>query len=105
MTKFTFLRCGNVTDDEDEDCTSDTELLKEYWKIKKNNFIPKVTWSIIRECPTYNLNKRKCYLCLNEKLETDSHKENNLLNNRSKLINKRRHLNKHELLRHDSKVY
>ena len=78
-----------------EDYANDTELSKEYWDIKRNNFIPKVTWSIVRECPPYSLSKRKCYLCLNEKLEINSYKGNNLLNKRSELINKCRHLNKH----------
>ena len=77
--------------------------LREYWDIKRNNFIPKVTWSIVRECPPYSLRKRKCYLCLNGKLEINSYKGNNLLNKRSELINKCRHLNKHTLLRHDTK--
>ena len=86
-----------------EDYANDTELSKEYWDIKRNNFIPKVTWSIVRECPPYSLSKRKCYLCLNEKLEINSYKGNNLLNKRSELINKCRHLNKHTLLRHDAK--
>ena len=43
-----------------EDYVNDTELSKEYWDIKMNNFIPKVTWSIVRECPPYSLSKRKC---------------------------------------------
>ena len=59
---------------------------KFYWGIKKNNFIPKVTWRILREYPPYNLSKRKCYLSLNEKLEINSYKGNNLLNKRSELI-------------------
>ena len=74
----------------------DTELSIEYWYIKRNK-------RIVRECPPYSLSKRKCYLCLNEKLEINSYKGNNLLNTRSELINKCRHLNKHTLLRHDSK--
>ena len=82
-----------------EDYANDTELSKEYWDIKRNNFIPKVTWSIVRECPPYSLSKRKCYLCLNEKLEINLYKGNNLLNKRSELINKC----KHTLLRHDTK--
>ena len=69
-----------------EDYANDTEFSKEYWEIKRNNFIPKVTWSILRECPPYNLRKRNCYLCLNEKLEINSYKGNNLLNKRSELI-------------------
>ena len=86
-----------------EDYANDTELSKEYWEIKRNNFIPKVTWSIVRECPPFCLSKRRCYLCLNEKLKYKSDKGNNLLNKTSKLINNWRHLNKHTSLRHDSK--
>ena len=86
-----------------EDYANDTQLPKEYCDFKRNNFIPKVTWSIVRECPQYSLSKRKCYLCLNKKLEINSYKGNNLLKKRSELINKCRHLNKHTLIRHDSK--
>ena len=75
----------------------------EYWEIKRNNFIPKLTWTIVRECQLYSLSKRKCYFCQNEKLEINPHKGNNLLNKRSELINKCRHLKKNKLLRHDSK--
>ena len=80
-----------------------TEFSKAYREIKRRNFNPKVTWSIVRECPPYKLNKKKCYLCLNEKLEINSYRGNNLLNKRSELISKWRHLNKHTLLGHDSK--
>ena len=79
---------------------NDTELSKEYWTIKRNHFIPKVTWRIIRKCAPFNTTKRKCYLCLNEKLEIASYKGDNLLNKRSELISKCRHQNKFTLLRH-----
>ena len=82
---------------------NDTELSKEYWSIKRNHFTPKVTWRIIRKCTPFNTTKRKCYLCLNEKLEIASYKGGNLLNKRSELINKCRQQNKYALLRHDSK--
>ena len=82
---------------------NDTELSKEFWTIKRNEFRPKVSWRILRRCPPYNLNQRKCFLCLNEKLEIASYKGKNLLNKRSELINKCRHQNKHTLLRYDSK--
>ena len=65
------------------DYANETELSKEYWDIKRSNFITKVTWSIVRECRPYSLIKKKCYLCLNEKLEINSYKGNNLLNKRS----------------------
>ena len=82
---------------------NDTELSKEYWTIKRNHFTPKVTWRIIRKRAPFNTTKRKCYLCLNEKLEIASYKRDNLLNKRSDLINKCRHQNKFTFLRHDSK--
>ena len=63
-----------------EDYANDTELSKEYREIKRSNFIPKATLTTVRECPPYNLSKTKCYLYLNEKLEINSYKGNNLLN-------------------------
>ena len=68
-----------------------TELSKEYWTIKRNNFTPKVTWRIIRKCTPFNTTKRICYLYLNEKLEIASYKGDNLLNKRSEPVNKCRH--------------
>ena len=62
---------------------NDAELSKEYWTIKRNHFTPKVTWRIIRICAHFNTTKRKCYLCLNEKLEIASYKVDNLLNKTS----------------------
>ena len=74
-----------------------------YATIKRHHFTPKVTWRIIRKCTRFNTTKRKCYLCLNEKLQIASYKGDNLLNKRSELICKFRHQNKFTLLRHDSK--
>ena len=82
---------------------NDTELSKECWTIKRNHFTPIVIWRIIKKCAPFNTTKRKCYLCLNEKLEIASYKGDNLLNKRSELINKCRHQNKFTLLRHDRK--
>ena len=82
---------------------NDTELSKELWQIKMKNYTPKITWRIIRKCPPYNYNSRKCYLCLNEKLEIALYEGENLLNKKTELISKCRHQNKFMLLRHDSK--
>ena len=65
--------------------------LKEYWTIKRKHFTPKVTLRIIRRCTAFNTTKRKCYLCLNEKLEIASYKGDNLMNKKSELISKCRH--------------
>ena len=59
---------------------NDTELSKEYWTVKHKHLTPKVTWRIIRKWAPFNTAKRKCYLCLNEKLEIASYKGDNLLN-------------------------
>ena len=82
---------------------NETELSKEYWKIKKTNFIPQLKWKIVRKCSPFNRASMKCNLCLSEKLEIALFKEDNLLNKRTELISKCGHLNKYTLLRHDSK--
>ena len=85
---------------------NNTDLSKEYWTTKRNHFTPIVTWRPIRKCSTFNTTKKKCYLCLNEKLKIASYRKDNLLNKRSELIrhqNKCRHQNKFTLLRNDSK--
>ena len=82
---------------------NDTELSKELWQIKMKNYTPKITWRIIRKCLPYNYNTRKCYLCLNEKLEIALFDKENLLNQITELISKCRHQNVFMLLRHESK--
>ena len=67
---------------------NDTELSKELWQMKMKNYTPKITWRIIRKCLPYNYNSRKCYLCLNEKLEIAVYELENLLNKKTELISK-----------------
>eukprot|EP00794_Sanderia_malayensis_P012498 gene12498-13784_t len=50
----------------------------------------------------YNPTTYKCNLCLNEKLEIALYEGENILNKRTELISKCRHVNKFSLLRHDS---
>ena len=71
--------------------------------MKMKNYTPEITWRIIRKCLPYNYNSRKCYLCLNEKLEIALNEKENLLNKKTELISKRSHQNKFMLLRRDSK--
>ena len=66
---------------------TDTELSKEYWRLKKLKANPQVQFHILKRCrPT----KRPgiCYFCLNEKLFIIEHQGNNLLNQRNELIPK-----------------
>ena len=82
---------------------NETELSKEVWKIKNSNFIPTITWSILKLCAPFNRNNLKCKLCLTEKFLIATYPQDNILNTRSDLISKCRHVNKHLLIHHDSK--
>ena len=82
----------------------ETELSKEVWRLKRKNFSPQVTWRTIRQCQQFNRATIKCHLCLNEKLEIATYPDQKkLLNSRSELISKCRHVNKFTLKTHDSK--
>ena len=48
---------------------TDTELSNEVWRMKKSGQTPVITWKIVRRCSPYNPNSKRCYLCLNEKME------------------------------------
>ena len=85
---------------------NETELSKSFWKLKRKNKDPKVTWKIIRKCKPINKSSMKCNLCLSEKLEIALRKSNinhNCINARSELISKCRHVNKYALARFDTK--
>ena len=76
-----------------------TQNSKELWQSKMKNYTPEITWRIIRKRLPYNYNIRKCYLCLNKKLEIALYEGENLVNKKMKLISKCRHQNKFILLR------
>ena len=82
----------------------ETELSKEIWRLKRKNLSPKITWKTVRKCPPFNRAKLKCSLCLSEKLEIATFDQpDKLLNSRTELISKCRHVNKFTLKLHDSK--
>ena len=76
---------------------NDTELSKEFWKIKRRNSVPQIKWRILRKCSRFNRSSLRCNLCLNEKLEIALFKGNNILNRRTEPISKCRHINKRTL--------
>ena len=76
---------------------NDRELSKEFWEIKKRNLTPKITWKNLRICRSYNTNSKCCFLCLNEKYEIATYREDKLLNKRTQIINTCRHRNKNKL--------
>lgn len=80
----------------------DSELSKEIWRIKDAGGTPEVSWRILKKARSYNPQSKKCLLCLTEKLAIAEHKEGDLLNKRSEIVAKCRHLNKYCLSQIDS---
>ena len=76
----------------------DTTLSTEYWKLKKRNLNPQVSWKIIRRTHSFKPESKKCSLCLAEKFEIVYHPyPHKLLNRRSEVIAKCRHQRKFDL--------
>ena len=69
--------------------SSSTELSKHTWTLKNINTNYKIDWSIL-----YSNKRKRCYLCLTEKLYLIKAKKPTLLNKRTELISKCRHENK-----------
>ena len=86
----------------DDKYNNDTKLSKEFWKIKKRNGTPKITWRIITICRSYNPNSKRYLLCLIEKYEIATYKADNLLNKRTKKIHNCRHRSKYKLANCDT---
>ena len=82
---------------------NETELSKEVWKLKNESFTPKIKWRTIKRCVPFNRNSIRCNLCTSEKFIIATNDNQNLLNKRSELISKCRHVNKFMLIRHDTK--
>ena len=70
----------------------DTELSKEYWKMKQQKRIPRIKWKVLRKCHAHNQTKKQCMLRLNEKHEIACYKGDNLLNKRTEILATCRHL-------------
>ena len=82
----------------------ESELTKEIWRIKDNDGIPQVTWSILRKSKTYNPRAKRCMLCLTEKLAIAEHEGRDMLNTRSEVVAKCIHQNKFCLSQLDAKA-
>ena len=82
---------------------SDTELSNEIWRIKDNKHSANITWDTLGRHQAYNTISKRCSLCLNEKLKIALHRNDNMLNNRTEILNKCRHKNKFALISYDSK--
>ena len=76
----------------------ETELSKYIWELKDKNINFKINWEIMKKTNGYNKINKTCSLCLNEKYLICNFKEKDkLLNKRSELVSKCRHINKHLL--------
>ena len=73
--------------------TNHTQLSNHFWELKRSGVNPILEWKIIDHAPSYKNGSKSCDLCLTEKLHIiTSQKE--LVNKRSELISKCRHVNK-----------
>ena len=82
--------------------TKMTLLSNELWKIKASKEEPVLVWKILGQYQPYNVNTKRCLLCLNEKLQIAIYRGNNMLNKRTEITNKCRHRNKYSLASYDS---
>ena len=88
-----------------EGSANDTTLSKYIWELKEtSNSSPTLVWSIAKKVPPYSNISKRCLLCLHEKLEIINYpRPEELLNKRSELISKCRHVNKFLLRNYKTK--
>lgn len=74
----------------------DTTLSSYIWEMKeKFNVTPSLKWYIVKSVPSYSNISKRCQLCLQEKFEILNYPNpDELLNKRSELVSKCRHVNK-----------
>ena len=58
---------------------NDTRLSNELWKIKASKKEPVLVWKILGQHQPYNVNTKRCLLCLHEKLQIAIYRGNNML--------------------------
>ena len=59
---------------------NDTQLSNELWKIQVSKEQPVLVWKMLGQYQSYNVNTKRCLLCLNEKLQIAIYRGNNMLN-------------------------
>ena len=70
----------------------ETELSKHVWNLKKENRQFSIRWTIVKQIPAGRNEKRNCALCLEEKLMIMKDRSKNILNRRSEMFSKCRHV-------------
>ena len=76
-----------------EESTNHTQLSNHYWDLKRNEVEPILSWEIIDHASSYRNGSKRCNLCLTEKFNIITSKRE-LVNTKSELISKCRHVNK-----------
>ena len=77
-----------------------------YWAIhqisenKDNNHHANITWEVLARHHAYNTRSKTWW---NEKQKIALHRNNNMLNQQTEILNKCRHRNKYALISYDSK--
>ena len=84
-----------------EKAAKSTELSKYVWKLKNSGIEPIFSWELVDRAPSYKNGSKTCDLCLTEKYHIITSKVE-LLNKKSELISKCRHMNKFMLKNHKS---
>ena len=74
---------------------NETELSKYIWKLKDSKRACKINWSIRKRITAYKIGSRRCNLCLEEKLILLKDRKHELLNRRSELFSKCRHVTRY----------
>ena len=74
-----------------------TELSKHICELKGNSLQHQISWDIASRARPYNDCRRKCDLCLRQKLMIAKADPSSLLNTRDEFISKCRHMNKFTL--------
>ena len=82
---------------------TDTELSNEIWHLKEQNKNADISWQILGIHQSYNTLTKRCMLCLNKKLVTALHKDDNVLNKRTEIVSKCRYSIKYNLENYDTK--
>lgn len=73
----------------------ETELSKFIWKLNDSKRAFKINWSLRKKVAAYKIGSRRCNLCLEEKLILLKDRKHELLNRRSELFSKCRHVTRH----------
>jgi hypothetical protein len=76
---------------------SATELSKYIWDLKGKNITHNITWKVVRHANSYNINSKRCNLCLWEKYYIIYEPKLGSLNKRNELISACRHASKYLL--------